>query len=274
MNILPAIAAAATALALTATAVSAQDRIVDQVTRPPQKPEQTAPNQTVPAPIPAPDRPRNVTAEELPAKDRDPAPSAEPVTRPLLRESDLSYAACRVTLILLGTEYEELPPLTDADRGDCGIARPIRVTQILPGVALEGGATMRCDTARALGFWLKDFVQPAASRLPGSPRLSGLQLGTTYDCRARVGTGEAPKLSEHALGNAIDIAGLAFDGGETIPVQPRQDSGDLVEAFQRAIRGAACLHFTTVLGPGSNAAHDDHLHLDLAARNGGWRLCQ
>ena len=41
-----------------------------------------------------------------------------------------------------------------------------------------------------------------------------------------------------------------------------------------AIRGAACLYFTTVLGPGSNAAHDDHLHLDVKARNGGYRICE
>jgi hypothetical protein len=101
-----------------------------------------------------------------------------------------------------------------------------------------------------------------------------VQLGTTYDCRGRVGDGGDAKLSEHAFGNAIDISAFTFHDGPTLPVEPRQDSGDPVESFQRAVRGAACLDFTTVLGPGSNASHNDHLHLDIAARNGGWRLCQ
>ena len=81
-------------------------------------------------------------------------------------------------------------------------------------------------------------------------------------------------LSEHAFGNAFDIAAFRFDDGSRFAVEPRADKGDLAEAFQRAVRGAACLYFTTVLGPGANAAHDNHLHLDIKARRGGWRLCQ
>lgn len=193
----------------------------------------------------------------------------------MLRESDADYAACRLALSVLGTVYDEQPPLADADNPECGIARPIRVDRILPDLTLQGGAVMRCDTARALGFWARDFLRPAAATLPGAPRPTGLQLGTTYDCRGRIGTGKAqPKLSEHALGNAIDIASVEFAGSPALPVQPRADSGDRAEAFQRAIRGAACLFFPTVLGPGANAAHSNHLHLDMAARRGGWRLCQ
>ncbi|MFD2843675.1 extensin family protein [Paracoccus cavernae] len=29
-----------------------------------------------------------------------------------------------------------------------------------------------------------------------------------------------------------------------------------------------------MLGPGTNAAHDNHLHLDIKARKGGFRICQ
>ncbi|MEO6301119.1 MAG: extensin family protein, partial [Paracoccaceae bacterium] len=32
--------------------------------------------------------------------------------------------------------------------------------------------------------------------------------------------------------------------------------------------------FSTVLGPGSNTSHDDHLHLDIMARDNGFRLCE
>lgn len=180
-----------------------------------------------------------------------------------------------MALSYLGTVYRTPPAMTDPDQPDCGIARPIEVTEILPGLTLDGGAVMRCDAARALGFWARDFLRPAAATLPGAPRLIGLQLGTTYDCRRRIGTGnDDPKLSEHGLGNAVDIAGFRLDDGTVLPVLPRRDNGDQAEAFQRAARGAACLFFTTVLGPGTNAAHDDHLHLDVAQRRGGWRLCQ
>lgn len=225
-----------------------------------------------------PERPGPEQPQSQPAVPKEPDPVFGPPAPPrwfALRETDQEYAACTLALSFLGTVYTEEPAVTDPDDPDCGIARPIRVERILPDLTLEGGAVMRCDTARALGFWARDFVRPAAMMLPGAPRVTGLQLGTTYDCRPRVGTGaDQPKLSEHALGNAIDIAGFVPEGADPLIVQPRGDSGDLAEAFQRTVRAAGCLFFTTVLGPGSNDAHDDHLHLDVAARRGDWRLCQ
>ncbi|MDO5642533.1 MAG: extensin family protein, partial [Paracoccus sp. (in: a-proteobacteria)] len=97
--------------------------------------------------------------------------------------------------------------------------------------------------------------------------------GTGYECRARVG-GDDGRISEHAFGNAFDISGLRLSDGSTMMIGPRDGSGDMAEAVQAAIRAGACLHFSTVLGPGSNAAHDDHLHFDIAARRGGWRICE
>ena len=44
--------------------------------------------------------------------------------------------------------------------------------------------------------------------------------------------------------------------------------------FLNAISASACGYFTTVLGPGSDAAHSDHLHLDLALRSiPEFRIC-
>lgn len=234
----------------------------------------------------------NTRPPQKPATKAQPADSGTPADPPaairtamigppppprwwLLRDTDADLAACKLALSLLGTVYSEEPAITDPANPDCGIARPLRVTAILPDMALDQGAVMRCDTARALSFWARDFLRPAAATLPGSPRPVGLTLGTTYDCRARVGTGEdAPKLSEHGLGNAVDIAAVRLDDGRALTIAPRTGTGDRDEAFQRAVRGAACLFFTTVLGPGANAAHSDHLHLDVAERRGGWRLCQ
>lgn len=235
--------------------------------RPPQRPD-----------IAAPAEKPEVSADDQP-DDKSQKPQMFGPPRPpawaVLRENDQDYAACRLALSLLGTAYEEIAPVTDPDDPDCGIARPIRVTEILPGLILDGGADMRCDTARALGFWARDFLRPAAAALPGAPRLTGLRLGSTYACRARVGTAaKRPKISEHALGNAIDISGFLFEGADPLSVAPREDTGDQAEAFQRSARATACLFFTTVLGPGANAAHASHLHLDVIARGNGWRLCQ
>ena len=143
---------------------------------------------------------------------------------------------------------------------------------ILPGVMLTGTPVMRCETARALAVWMRDFVQPAARRLPGAPRVAALEPGTTYDCRPRVGNAEA-RLSEHAFGNAYDIAAFAFDDGSRIVVGETEE-GSPQAAFLGAVRWVACMDFGTVLGPGSNAAHEDHLHLDVKRRKGGYRVCE
>lgn len=216
--------------------------------------------------------PTRPDAPEAPAQMQGPpAPQAKGAPS----GDDQDFAACRLALSMLGTRYRELPPITDADDPDCGIDRPLQIEAIIPDVPLTGQPVMRCDTARALGLWTRDFLRPAAALLDDAPRLNGLQTGPGYTCRTRVGTGsDAPKQSEHAYGSAIDIAGFQFDDGSVIAVEPRVDSGGQEESFQRAARGTACLLFTTVLGPGANAAHDTHLHLDLAERNGGWRLCE
>lgn len=260
---------------------------------PPERPESAAPASVGPAeggpaevgpedrpaerpdtPAPQPSQPQGslIPPEEMPPIE-PPAPAGPPAPE-LLRESDFDLAACKLELTVLGATYEDATPITDPQDRDCGIARPLRVTQILPGVELEGGADMRCDTARALAHWTRDFVLPASSRLPNAPRLAGMTLGTTYFCRPVVGGASTSRLSEHALGNAIDIASFRFDDGTEIVVAPREDSGDLLESFQAAVRSSACMDFTTVLGPGSNDAHSDHLHLDIKARGSGYRLCQ
>ncbi len=143
-----------------------------------------------------------------------------------------------------------------------------------PGLALDTPAVMRCDTARSLALWMREAVIPAARRLDGSPRITSVALGTSYACRGVVGGASTATVSEHALGNAVDIAGFGFDDGTRLEIAPRGDRGGIEMAFQNAVQAAACLYFATVLGPGSNAAHDDHLHLDIKARDSGFRLCQ
>jgi hypothetical protein len=44
----------------------------------------------------------------------------------------------------------------------------------------------------------------------------------------------------------------------------------------RTLRTTACGYFTTILGPGSNASHADHLHFDLGlhGKTGNYRICE
>ena len=48
------------------------------------------------------------------------------------------------------------------------------------------------------------------------------------------------------------------------------------QAFGAALRIAACGWFTTILGPGSDEAHHDHLHVDIEQHGSSdrYRICQ
>ena len=73
----------------------------------------------------------------------------------------------------------------------------------------------------------------------------------------------------------MDILAIGFAEREPLLVAERFDDPEAPESrFQRRIREGACAYFTTVLGPGTDAAHADHFHLDLRQRKRGYRLCQ
>ena len=169
--------------------------------------------------------------------------------------------------------YEEVAAVVPDDDVDCGILQPVKVSEIAPGVALVPPAVIRCPTAHALAAWVQDFVLPAAARLDGRGALTAIENGSGYTCRRRNNQADGA-LSEHAFGNAFDVMGFRFEQGAPVMIEPRKAEDSLVSAFQDAIWASACLDFSTVLGPGSNTSHDDHLHLDIMARDTGFRLCE
>ena len=184
---------------------------------------------------------------------------------------EAALAACEAELRKLGADFSREQPV----RGEngCGIQAPYRIEKIIRGVTLAPASQMRCDTALALARWTATVVVPAAAAMPDSVTLTQINHGSTYVCRRRnnLATG---KMSEHAIGNAVDIVSFEFAGRKPIGIAPRTGDGNMDEAFQRAVRAGACLHFTTVLGPGANASHAGHLHLDIAKRSRGYRLCE
>ncbi|MBO6784287.1 MAG: extensin family protein [Alphaproteobacteria bacterium] len=205
-----------------------------------------------------------------PANAQDVSEVSEPQR---LVESDAEFRQCTLALKKLGARFAVSDPVLDDDDAQCGILRPVIVSQAAHGVQLNPPGPMRCATALALAEWVDTFVVPASRNLPERGLLTQINQSSPYVCRRRnnLPTG---KLSEHAFGNALDISSFEFAEGRPIPVEPREREGTPAEAFQRAVRASACLNFTTVLGPGTDSSHDDHLHLDIKARRGGFRLCQ
>lgn len=203
-------------------------------------------------------------------EEKPPATPPPPPAPPVANEDTEALRTCLADLAALGTKFKAAVRI-DEGQG-CGIDRPLEVAEVLPGVD-TGGAQMRCETARSLARWLKDTVTPALRIAMPGRSIAGLSTGSTYACRLRNGASEG-KISEHARGNAIDIAAFRLDDGSEITMKPRAEDGTLEGAFQRTATAGACLHFTTVLSPGSDAAHQDHLHLDVLERDSGYRYCR
>ena len=126
---------------------------------------------------------------------------------------------------------------------------------------------MTCPAATGLTAWLRHSVEPAAREVLGSPLARIEHLGT-WNCR-RIGGGEQGQWSEHATGNAIDIAAFVLEDGRRISVLAGWNAAPQEQAFLRRVRSDACQWFATVLSPDYNSAHADHLHLDQADRRIG-----
>ena len=150
-------------------------------------------------------------------------------------------------------------------KGVCGIDYPLKV------YALEGGtigigpdATIGCPMTEMLEIWMRYSVQPAALAWFGAPVVEIKQI-SSYSCRSRNNVRGA-ELSEHAFGNAIDIAGFKLASGREIIVKSDWMGSADERGFLREVFASACRSFKTVLGPGAKY-HGDHFHLDLAHHN-------
>jgi hypothetical protein len=121
--------------------------------------------------------------------------------------------------------------------------------------------------AEAVTDFVRRDLAPAAVAM-GSP-LSAIENHDSYDCRGRNRVAGA-KLSEHGLANALDIRSVRLRDGRVV----RPADAAAPREFRAAMKDAACGRFTTVLGPGSDGYHEDHIHLDRIERRGGYRMCQ
>jgi hypothetical protein len=152
-----------------------------------------------------------------------------------------------------------------------GPARGQQVTGSIGPVALNPSATLACPIVSALDQWIATAVQPAAMRWFGQP-VAAIRQISAYSCRGMNGNPRA-RISEHAFGNALDIAAFTLADGRTISIKRGWHGSPEEVGFLHDVQGAACQSFTTVLAPGSNRFHYDHMHVDLMRRSSRRSIC-
>lgn len=160
------------------------------------------------------------------------------------------------------------PPPQRNEPPKLGPARRIPVTQVK--AAVSPPATLACPIVSALDKWVSESVQPAALRWFNQPVVEIKQI-SSYSCRGMVG---AHGVSEHSYGNALDIAGFILADGRKVLVKTGWNGAPEEAGFLHDVQGAACSVFTTVLAPGYNVYHYDHIHVDLMRRSSGRTPCR
>lgn len=143
--------------------------------------------------------------------------------------------------------------------GGCGIANPVKISSV-GGVALTREITVNCTAAKTFDRWVSKSAKPIVGRQGGG--LAAIQVIGGYSCRTR-NSQKGAKLSEHAKGNAVDIAGFKLRDGTIYSVQRNWNSGRGGSTL-RSLHKSACGPWGTVLGPNANKYHKDHFHFDTA----------
>jgi hypothetical protein len=155
--------------------------------------------------------------------------------------------------------------------GGCGGEDLVRLEEIvLPDkqmVSVKPAAILRCKMATAIAEWVRTDIAPLAQGLGGT--ISDLDNFDSFECRGRNRVVGAP-LSEHGRANALDVRAFKLANGKSISLTDRAVPRDLRETVLHSV----CARFSTVLGPGSDWYHEDHIHLDLMERRNNYRICQ
>jgi hypothetical protein len=230
----------------------------------------------VPIPTPKPDitEPEAQPPAVGPQPPEKPADADDKKMLPDPRSADLPEAkmpeeelACRERLKALGVEFEEHKAESNPEIG-CSIPYPIVLKTLGKSVAIGPATELNCPMAEAATRFAADVIQPAAKAEFGAD-LKSINQASAFVCRPRHGT---RKLSEHAFGNALDIASFTLSDGRKVEISPAPPEKDA--KFLNAVRKAACGPFKTVLGPGADPDHSLHFHLDLEPRRHGGTFCQ
>jgi len=208
-----------------------------------------------PTPPPRPDDLLSYAPEPPPREATLPKVEADAACASLLSNADLVTSA---------------KPAIVGENG-CGIANPVSLEAVIlqdkRRVEISPAPVMRCDLAARIGAFVRETVAPATEAY--GRKIKRVVTADSYDCRGRNRQAGA-KLSEHAFGGAIDLSAIEFVDGSVMRLTDKTND----QAVANALKDSACARFSTVLGPGSDGYHEDHVHLDIAQRHNGGKICQ
>jgi hypothetical protein len=235
----------------------------------------TAHRVVVPLPRPRPaEAPNAETGKAEPGQPaaetpQAPAQSAKPGEQPPAPQPSPQPSACRLALTDAIAIAPSIPDIHGA--GGCGGEDLVRLEAIvLPDkrqVSVKPAAILHCAMASALADWIRTDIAPLATSLGST--ISDLDNFDSFECRGRnriVGA----RLSEHGRANALDVRAFRLANGRSISLTDRTVPRELRETVLHSV----CARFSTVLGPGSDWYHEDHIHLDLMERRNNYRICQ
>ncbi len=170
--------------------------------------------------------------------------------------------ACLARLTAEEVRYRPVDSI-DAPDSRCEVDTAVRVSRVEAG--LNHPAVMSCALASRLDDFEREVVQPLAAAELGHRVVRINHLGS-YSCRGIHGSS---RLSQHALGRAIDVAGYRLSDGTTVSVEHDWSESGPKRLFLHRLARKACGYFSVVLTPDSNSEHYNHIHLDI----GPDRLC-
>lgn len=169
----------------------------------------------------------------------------------------------RQCLSQLGVQQASFTPLTDRYFGSgCSAVSSVQLSSLTTDsaqMALSNLGPVTCSMATTFAGWARFGVDRAAEQILGS-RVARIETFGSYSCRNVAGTS---RRSGHATANAIDVSAFVLSDGRRITVLDDWDGGTSAERrFLRVVHESACKRFGTTLGPGYNAAHANHFHLE------------
>lgn len=164
----------------------------------------------------------------------------------------------------LGAKRAGFTPLPDQYYGGgCSTVNTVRLASLqadTSALSLANLGPVTCPLADSFAGWARYGVDRAARQILGSALVRIETMGS-YNCRNVAGS---TRRSAHATADAIDISGFVLADGRRITISSGWSGGSAQERqFLRVIHSSACKRFGTVLGPNYNAAHHDHLHVEL-----------
>ena len=175
---------------------------------------------------------------------------------------------CRKQLRRLGVTFSDLAPINDG--GACVIEHPVRVSKLSGNIDMKPAATLSCSMALAFAGWTKNELASSA-RWRYMSGVKTIHQGSSYSCRRIAGTSVA---SEHSKGNALDVMRIELRNGKDIDVRKPGWFSFRERGLLTSVRAGGCEYFSTVLGPGYDAAHADHFHFDIKNRRNGYVACR